>query len=108
MMESMTEDHKGIFVESMRRNDVFLFFNQVGEAREARESEQKIGTGRETKRRPLSFYPRNTQPSILCPTNVRPGEEWAHLEMTKLSWLSFKEIKIVNTELDYEQSLFFL
>ena len=42
MMESMTEDHKGIFVESMRRNDVFLFFNQVGEAREARESEQKI------------------------------------------------------------------
>ena len=40
MMESMTEDHKGIFVESMRRNDVFLFFNQVGEAREARESEK--------------------------------------------------------------------
>ena len=85
MMESMTEDHKGIFVESMRRNDVFLFFNQVGEAREARESEQKIGTGRETKRRPLSFYPRNTQPSILCPTNVRPGEECAHLELTTLS-----------------------
>ena len=85
MMESMTEDHKGFFVESMRRNDVFLFFNQVGEAREARESEQIIETGREIKRRPLSFYPRNTQPNILCPTKVRPGEECAHLELTTLS-----------------------
>ena len=75
----------------------------MGEAREARESEQKIGTGRETKRRPLSFYPRNTQPNILCPTNVRPGEEWAHLELTKLSWLSFKEIIIVTTELVFAE-----
>ena len=85
MMESMTEDHKGIVLESMRRNGFFLLFNQVGEAREARESEQKVGTGREIKRPPLSFYPRNTQPNILCPTNVRPGEECAHLELTKLS-----------------------
>ena len=84
-MESMSEDHKGIVVESMRRNGFFLLFNQVGEAREARESEPKIETGREIKRRPLSFYPRNTQPNILCPTNVRPGEECAHLELTKLS-----------------------
>ena len=84
----MTEDHEGIFVESMRRNHFFLFFNQVGEAREAREareSEQKVGTGREIKRRPLSFYPWNTQPNIFCPTNVRPGEECARLEFTKLS-----------------------
>ena len=103
MMESMTEDHKGIFVESMRRNDVFLFFNQVGEAREARESEQKIGTGREIKCRPLSFHPRNTQPNILCPTNVRPGEECAHLELTTLSWLSFKEIIIVTTEFVFSE-----
>ena len=75
----------------------------MGEAREARESEQKIGTGRETKRRLLSFYPRNTQPNMLCPTNVLPGEEWAHLELTKLSWLSFKEIIIVTTELVFAE-----
>ena len=75
----------------------------MGEAREARESEQKVGTGREIKRRPLSFYPRNTQPNILCPTNVRPGEECARLELTKLSWLSFKEIIIVTTELVFAE-----
>ena len=83
----MTEDHKGIFVESMRRNDVFLFFNQMGEAREARESEQKIETGREIKCRPLSFYPRNTQPNILgcknkCPPRRgmgTPGIEYVKL-----------------------------
>ena len=49
------------------------------------------------------FYPWNTQPNILCPTNVRPGEEWAHLELTKLSWLSFKEIIIVTTELVFAE-----
>ena len=91
-MESMTEDHEGIFVESMRRNPFFLFLTKW-------EKRGRRATGRETKRRPLSFYPRNTQPNILCPTNVRPGEECAQLELTKLSWLSFKEIIIVTTEL---------
>ena len=50
----------------------------MGEAREVRESEQKIGTGREIKRRPLSFYPRNAQPNI-CPRNGRPRKEWAQI-----------------------------
>ena len=75
----------------------------MGEAREACEGEQKVGTGRETKRRPLSFYPRSKQPNILCPLNIRPGEECARLELTKLCWLSFKEIIIVTTGLVFAE-----
>ena len=56
--------------------------NQVREARGGAREVEKIGMGREIKRRPLSFYPRNTQPDI-CPTNVRPGEEWAHVKLTE-------------------------
>ena len=72
----------------------------MGEAREARESEQKIGKGREIIHRPLSFYPRNTQPNILCPTNVRPGEEWKNGHTW--NWLSLK----FQREYNCNQSLF--
>ena len=80
-MEGMTDDHEGIFEESLRKNHFRLFLTSA-EAQEAREVEQKIGTGSGIECRPLSFYPRNTQPNI-CPTNVRRREEWAHLELTK-------------------------
>ena len=39
-------------------------FNQAGDARGARESEKKLGTGQDLKYRPLSFFSRNTQPDI--------------------------------------------
>ena len=82
-MESMTEDHEGIFVDSMRRNHFCVFLTKWAKRGRRARANKKIGTGREIIHRPLSFYPRNTQPNILCPTNVRPGEEWAHLELTK-------------------------
>ena len=81
----MTEDHEGIFVESMRRNHFFLFLTKW-EKRGRRARERAKNRDRERNRMPTAeFYPWNTQPNILCPTNVRPGEEWAHLELTKLS-----------------------
>ena len=70
----MTDDYEGIFVESLRKKSFLSISNQMEEAQEARESEQKIGTGRGIECLPLSFYPKNTQPNK-CLTNVRPGEE---------------------------------
>ena len=81
-MEGMSEDHEGILVESIPKNHFRLFLTKLEKHGRYIEIGKK-GTEREIKRRPLSFYPRNTQPNILCPTNVRPGEEWAHLELTK-------------------------
>ena len=81
-MEAMSEDHEGILVESIPKNHFRLFLTKW-EKRGRHMRWKKKGTERKIKRRPLSFYPRNAQPNILCPTNVRPGEEWAHLELTE-------------------------
>ena len=79
----MSEDHEGILVESIPKNHFRLFSTKWEKrGRHIRDGKKK-GKERKIKRRPLSFYPRNAQPNILCPTNVRPGEEWAHLELTE-------------------------
>ena len=66
----MTDDHEGIFVESMRRNNFCLFLTKWEKHGRHATVSKKIGTGRGIERRPLSFYPRNTHPNIMsnkCP-----------------------------------------
>ena len=75
----MTENHEGIFVESMSRNH-FCPFLTKWKTHGRRTKERKNRDGGETPT--TEFYLRNTQPNI-CLTNVVPGEEWAHLELTK-------------------------
>ena len=66
----MTDDHEGIFVESMRRSNFCLFVTKWEKHRKHARASKKKGTGRGIERRLLSFYPWNTHPNIMpnkCP-----------------------------------------